>query len=371
MVLSDRMAATPATRARALTLRAVSKSYVPGQLAVERIDLDVRPGEFVSFLGPSGSGKTTTLMMIAGFEQSSSGVISVDGREIDAVAPYDRNIGMVFQNYALFPHMSVAQNVGFPLRMRKVAGGEAKRRITGALAMVGLADFAARFPAELSGGQQQRVALARALVFEPDLVLLDEPLGALDKTLRERMQMELKRIHRELGVTMIYVTHDQTEAMAMSDRIAVFNRGRIEQIGTPGEIYFAPRTRFVASFVGDSNLFEGRCGTQGIVEVEDFGELATGRADLSAGSTVNLLVRPETIRLRRDGVSPSPTTSTITVEEMVNYGDSYLLVGKRSGREIRVRVPSIDMPELRRGAECGIEWNPARVHVIAAERPTS
>jgi len=336
MVLSDRMAATPATRARALTLRAVSKSYVPGQLAVERIDLDVRPGEFVSFLGPSGSGKTTTLMMIAGFEQSSSGVISVDGREIDAVAPYDRNIGMVFQNYALFPHMSVAQNVGFPLRMRKVAGGEAKRRITDALAMVGLADFAARFPAELSGGQQQRVALARALVFEPDLVLLDEPLGALDKTLRERMQMELKRIHRELGVTMIYVTHDQTEAMAMSDRIAVFNRGRIEQIGTPGEIYFAPRTRFVASFVGDSNLFEGRCGTQGIVEVEDFGELATGRADLSAGSTVNLLVRPETIRLRRDGVSPSPTTSTITVEEMVNYGDSYLLVGKRSGREIRV-----------------------------------
>ena len=191
--------------ARSLSLKSVTKSYLPGQNAVDAIDLDVAPGEFISFLGPSGSGKTTTLMMIAGFARPTRGEISIAGRQIDAVEPYDRNIGMVFQNYALFPHMNAAENVGFPLRMRGVAKALAQAKVAAALAMVGLADYAGRAPAELSGGQQQRVALARALVFQPDLVLLDEPLGALDKTLREQMQMELKRIHRELGVTMIYV----------------------------------------------------------------------------------------------------------------------------------------------------------------------
>jgi putative spermidine/putrescine transport system ATP-binding protein len=350
--------------ARSLSLRALSKSYIPGQKAVADIDLEIAPGEFVSFLGPSGSGKTTTLMMIAGFERPSAGEIHVGGRQIDRVEPYDRNIGMVFQNYALFPHMSVAQNVGFPLRIRKMARADADGRIARALAMVGLSDFAGRFPAALSGGQQQRVALARALVFEPDLVLLDEPLGALDKTLREHMQVELKRIHRELGVTMIYVTHDQTEAMAMSDRIAVFNRGRIEQVGTPAEVYFKPQTSFVASFVGDSNLFDGKAGTDGIVEVDGFGPIATERADLINGSTVRLLVRPETIRLRPDMKSPSPLGNVITIDEAVNYGDSFLVIGSAAGREIRVRISSIDMPALARGSRCGIEWIPSRVHVI-------
>jgi putative spermidine/putrescine transport system ATP-binding protein len=354
------------TSARSLSLRALSKSYIPGQKAVADIDLDIEPGEFVSFLGPSGSGKTTTLMMIAGFERPSTGEIHVGGRQIDGIEPYDRNIGMVFQNYALFPHMSVAQNVGFPLRIRRTGRAEADRRIAAALAMVGLQDFAGRFPAALSGGQQQRVALARALVFEPDLVLLDEPLGALDKTLREHMQMELKRIHRELGVTMIYVTHDQTEAMAMSDRIAVFNRGRIEQVGTPTEVYFTPKTSFVASFVGDSNLFDGKVGAGGVVEVDGFGPIATDRSDLAGGADVRLLVRPETIRLRPGIVSSSPLGNVITIDETVNYGDSFLVIGSNADREIRVRIPSIDMPELVRGSRCGIEWSPSRVHVLAS-----
>jgi len=352
------------TNARSLSLRGLSKSYVLGQKAVAGIDLDVGAGEFVSFLGPSGSGKTTILMMIAGFLRPSAGSIHVGGRQIDGIEPYDRNIGMVFQNYALFPHMTAAQNVGFPLRIRAIGRAEAERRIATALAMVGLADFAGRFPAELSGGQQQRVALARALVFEPDLVLLDEPLGALDKTLREHMQMELKRLHRELGVTMIYVTHDQTEAMAMSDRIAVFNRGCIEQVGTPAEIYFSPKTAFVASFVGDSNLFEGRAGADGIDEVAGFGPIATARRDLAPGATVHVLVRPETIRLKPGAGTTSPGTNSITVQETVNYGDSFLVVGQAAGRQIRVRIPSIDMPALARGGRCGIEWTSGRVHVI-------
>ena len=354
------------TTARSLCLRSLSKSYMPGQNAVDGIDLDIRPGEFISFLGPSGSGKTTTLMMIAGFERPTAGKISIAGRQIDAVAPYDRNIGMVFQNYALFPHMSVAQNVGFPLRMRRTARAEADRKIATALAMVGLADFAGRAPKALSGGQQQRVALARALVFEPDLVLLDEPLGALDKTLREQMQVELKRIHRELGVTMIYVTHDQTEAMAMSDRIAVFNHGRIEQVGTPAEVYFAPRTRFVASFIGDSNLFDGRTGADGVVDLGPLGPIATGRRDLAPGQSVSVLVRPETIRISAQTPAASDERRLLTIEETVNYGDSFLVLGKSGGRDIRIRVPSIDMPDLPRGAQCAFDWTASRAHVIGA-----
>jgi putative spermidine/putrescine transport system ATP-binding protein len=350
--------------ARSLSLKSVTKSYLPGQNAVDAIDLDVAPGEFISFLGPSGSGKTTTLMMIAGFARPTRGEISIAGRQIDAVEPYDRNIGMVFQNYALFPHMNAAENVGFPLRMRGVAKALAQAKVAAALAMVGLADYAGRAPAELSGGQQQRVALARALVFQPDLVLLDEPLGALDKTLREQMQMELKRIHRELGVTMIYVTHDQTEAMAMSDRIAVFNRGRIEQIGTPSEVYFTPKTRFVASFVGDSNLFSGKTREDGLVDVDGFGTVATSARHISPGKDISVLVRPETVRLSSERAGASPLRNSITVEELVNYGDSVLVLGSKAGQELRIRVPSMDMPNLRRGDECGVEWTPTRIHVI-------
>ncbi|MGF7055400.1 putative spermidine/putrescine transport system ATP-binding protein [Bosea sp. OAE752] len=348
--------------ARALSLRGLSKSYLAGQNAVDSIDLEIEPGEFVSFLGPSGSGKTTTLMMIAGFSKPSSGEIAIGGRKIDSVEPYDRNIGMVFQNYALFPHMSVADNVGFPLRMRQVPKAQAAKRIADALAMVGLADFSGRKPAELSGGQQQRVALARALVFEPDVVLLDEPLGALDKALREQMQIELKRIHRELGVTMVYVTHDQGEAMAMSDRIAVFNRGRIEQIGSPAEVYARPQTRFVASFIGDSNLIEGVIGRGGSVDLPGFGSIAVGRGDLAPGTPVDVLLRPETIRLSKE--ERSPEDICFTVDEIVNYGDSFLVIGKSAGQELRARVPGLDMPALARGERCVMRWSKERVHIV-------
>jgi putative spermidine/putrescine transport system ATP-binding protein len=201
-------------------------------------------------------------------------------------------------------------------------------------------------------------------VFEPDLVLLDEPLGALDKSLREQMQLELKRIHRELGVTMIYVTHDQSEAMAMSDRIAVFNRGRIEQVGAPTEVYFAPTSRFVASFVGDSNLLEGEMGGDGIVEVDGFGSVATGAHAVPAGEHVTHLLRPETIRIKTGAVAPSPISNSITVDELVNYGDHFLVVGRKGETELRLRVPSIEMPSLQRGQTCDVEWSPSRIHVI-------
>ncbi|MBS7696655.1 MULTISPECIES: ABC transporter ATP-binding protein [unclassified Chelatococcus] len=351
---------------RSLILTDLVKSYDRRTNAVDHIDLRIEAGEFVSFLGPSGSGKTTTLMMIAGFEQPTSGEIKLDGRAIEQVPPYDRNIGMVFQNYALFPHMTVRGNVGYPLRIRQVAKDEMRQRVDKALTMVGLSTFGDRYPAELSGGQQQRVALARALVFEPGLILLDEPLGALDKNLREHMQVELKRIHKELGVTMIYVTHDQTEAMTMSDRIAVFNAGRIEHLGTPTEVYFKPRTRFVASFVGDSNLLEGTAGQGGVVEIPGFGPVATAATELPAGSPALLLMRPEIFEVVADGEGASVTANRLQVVDVVNYGDSLLLIGKAGEQSLRVRVPSRVAAGYEAGGQYGIRWNPANVQVVGS-----
>src|SRR5690606_37173364 len=215
----------------------VRKSYDGKNQVVRHLNLDIRQGEFLTLLGPSGSGKTTTLMMLAGFESPSSGTIELAGEQIDNLPPHKRNIGMVFQNYALFPHMTVAENVAFPLKVRKFDAGEQQQNDKTALAMVQLAGMEKRYPSQLSGGQQQRVALARALVFEPELVLMDEPLGALDKQLREHMQLEIKRLHAELGVTVVYVTHDQGEALTMSDRVAVFHDGMVQQIGSPQDIY--------------------------------------------------------------------------------------------------------------------------------------
>jgi putative spermidine/putrescine transport system ATP-binding protein len=353
-------------QARSLTITNLVKSYDGRQNAIDRIDLSVKAGEFVSFLGPSGSGKTTTLMMIAGFEQPSSGHISMDGAPIERIAPYERNIGMVFQNYALFPHMSVNDNVAFPLRIRRRPKAEIVERVRRTLDMVGLATFGGRFPTELSGGQQQRVALARALVFEPGLVLLDEPLGALDKSLREQMQVELKRMHRDLGVTMIYVTHDQTEAMTMSDRIAVFNAGRIEHVGSPTEVYFRPRSRFVASFIGDSNLLEGHVGTDGAIDVPQFGRVAVESGGLSRGARVLLLLRPESIEMTpASGVSA--TTNQLRLTDVVNYGDSLLLIGTAGGQPLRVRVPSRMAATFEPGQMCGISWRPSDVQIVEHE----
>ena len=232
-----------------VTFENVQKTYDGKELVVKNLNLNIYRGEFLTMLGPSGSGKTTCLMMLAGFENSTNGEIKLNGNLINNIPPYKRNIGMVFQNYALFPHMSVAENLAFPLEVRKIEKADRDKKITRALEMVKMEQFKNRMPAQLSGGQQQRVALARSLVFEPDLVLMDEPLGALDKQLREQMQYEIKHLHEELEITVVYVTHDQSEALTMSDRVAVFNDGVIQQLASPNELYEKPTNSFVAQFI--------------------------------------------------------------------------------------------------------------------------
>jgi spermidine/putrescine ABC transporter ATP-binding subunit len=287
-----------------LALRSISKRY-GAVTAVDDVTLEIAAGEFVSFLGPSGSGKTTMLMMIAGFVAPGAGEIRLGGEDITHLPPYRRNIGMVYQNYALFPHMTVARNVAFPLRMRGMTRAAIAERVAQALDLVRLTGFDERLPNQLSGGQQQRVALARALVFEPPLLLLDEPLGALDKKLREELQVEIRRIQRAIGSTMIYVTHDQEEALGLSDRIVVMNHGRIEQVGSPSELYERPRTRFVADFLGAANFLEvevvatgpeARLRTPGGLVLDAPSALAA-----SLGDRLTLALRPERIRLAASG----------------------------------------------------------------------
>jgi putative spermidine/putrescine transport system ATP-binding protein len=308
----------PASGAR-IEVEGLTKRF-PGAAtsAVDGIDLEIRAGEFMTLLGPSGSGKTTTLNMIAGFEAISAGRIALDGSDIAQLPAYRRNLGMVFQNYALFPHMTAAENIAFPLKQRKVAKREIARRVAEALELVHLGGHGERLPSQLSGGQQQRVALARAVVFEPRALLLDEPLGALDKKLRESLQLEIARLHRELGITFVFVTHDQDEALALSDRIAVFREGRIEQAGTPAELYETPASRFVATFLGDSNVFTGR--------VRD-GRLDTGWCSLrvpdaaASDGPMALVVRPERLRLApADEAVSSANVLSATVTDVVYHG---------------------------------------------------
>mgnify|MGYP001590440586 CR=1 FL=1 len=246
-----------ATARPALVLRGLAK-YFGDVPAVDGVDLEVRQGEFITMLGPSGSGKTTTLRMIAGFTLQSGGTIEIDGVDMSHVPPHRRDVGMIFQNYALFPHMTAAENIAFPLQMRRVGRPEIKRRVADALALVKLEGFGERYPRQLSGGQQQRIAFARAVVFNPRLLLMDEPLGALDKKLREALQLEVMHISRQLGATVVYVTHDQEEALVMSDRIAIFSKGKIEQLGSGEDLYDRPVSLFVADFIGESNILRGR-----------------------------------------------------------------------------------------------------------------
>jgi putative spermidine/putrescine transport system ATP-binding protein len=348
----------------ALTLTDIVKSYDGKVRAVDGVSLAIEKGEFVTFLGPSGSGKTTTLMMIAGFERPTSGTITLAGRPIDPVPPHRRNIGMVFQNYALFPNMSVARNVAYPLRMRGVAKAQIRDKVVAMLRIVGLSAFADAEPRNLSGGQQQRVALARALVFDPDVLLLDEPLGALDKNLREQMQIEIRRIHRELGVTTVYVTHDQTEAMTMSDRIAVFNAGQIEQVATPLEIYGRPQTVFVAGFIGDNNIFPATANGAGSADyaVEDLGTVRA--ADKTPrGGAHHISVRPESIRLAK---SPEggPNRFALAVTSLLNYGDSVVVFGRVGTCDIKMRLSAADAAAVAEGQRVQVEWDPSSVHVI-------
>jgi spermidine/putrescine ABC transporter ATP-binding subunit len=282
-----------------LQLEAVTKTY-SDVTAVERVTLGVSEGEFLTLLGPSGSGKTTTLMLIAGFLVPDAGRIYLDSRDVTNLPDFKRNIGVVFQNYALFPHMDVYRNIAFPLRMRHVPKTQIDQKVRSALETVGLRDYGNRYPRQLSGGQQQRVALARALVFDPPLLLMDEPLGSLDRNLREQMQVEFKRIQRELRVTVVYVTHDQEEALAMSDRVALMHAGRIEQIGTANELYERPESRFVAEFLGEANCLDGvvvACDRKAIIDI-GYGRTIEGNAsNLPVGSSATAVVRPERINI--------------------------------------------------------------------------
>ncbi len=304
----------------------VQKSYDGKTLVVKNLNIDIARGEFLTLLGPSGSGKTTTLMMLAGFETATHGEILLSGTPINNVPPNKRGIGMVFQNYALFPHMTVAENLAFPLQVRRMPKAEIQAKIKRALEMVSLPEFASRRPAQLSGGQQQRVALARALVFDPELVLMDEPLGALDKQLREQMQYEIKHIHENLGVTVVYVTHDQSEALTMSNRIAVFNDGVIQQLAVPDDLYERPANAFVAGFIGENNRLEGT------VETIDGDycdvKLKTGENIKALAVNVSRPGEPTLLSLRPERIliNPAAETSLDTqlpgrVEELIYLGD--------------------------------------------------
>ena len=340
----------------------IQKSYDGEILVVKDLNLSIRSGEFLTLLGPSGSGKTTTLMMLAGFEVPTHGRIHLNGRPIDDVPPHRRNIGMVFQNYALFPHMTVEENLAFPLEVRKVPREDIKKKIARALDMVQLGTFAKRRPGQLSGGQQQRVALARALVFEPELVLMDEPLGALDKQLREQMQLEIKHIHQDLGVTVVYVTHDQGEALTMSDRIAVFNDGRIQQLATPDDLYERPANSFVAQFIGENNKIQGKVvainGQSCQVEIDGGGRVEA----LPIG--IGAVGMPTTLSLRPERVQISPTNGACAnvfsarIEELIYLGDHTRVRTSVCGNsDFVIKLPNSEgMPDLKPGTTISVGW---------------
>ncbi|MBB4794970.1 putative spermidine/putrescine transport system ATP-binding protein [Streptomyces nodosus] len=335
----------------AIRLRGLRKEF-GGTTAVAGVDLDISDGEFFSMLGPSGSGKTTVLRMIAGFESPSSGTVELGGQDVTGLAPFERDVHTVFQDYALFPHMTVEQNVAYGLKVRKVAKVERLSRAREALAGVRLESFGKRRPAQLSGGQRQRVALARALVGRPRLLLLDEPLGALDLKLREQMQVELKALQREVGITFVFVTHDQEEALTMSDRIAVFNQGRIEQVGTPAEIYERPATAFVASFVGTSNLLQGEA------------------AQRVVGAWGTYSIRPEKIRVLKESAladEPEHSTADGTVAEVVYLGDATrFLVDLDAGGRLTALQQNLDTSSedvaAYRGTRVRLQWH--RRHAV-------
>jgi putative spermidine/putrescine transport system ATP-binding protein len=352
-----------------IEIAGVSKVYDGGVRAVDTVAMDIRQGEFFSLLGPSGCGKTTTLRMIAGFEIPSAGAIRVDGADITHVPAHKRDMGMVFQNYALFPHRTVAENVAFGLRMRGLDKVSIATKVKAALAMVELSGLEDRRPSQLSGGQQQRVALARAIVIAPRVLLCDEPLGALDKKLRQQMQFELKQLQKKLGLTLVFVTHDQEEALAMSDRIAVMNGGRVEQVGTPAEIYNQPTTRFVADFIGDTNIFRGeRTTTNGGLAL-DAGKgliLALPPAAETQGTGVlSVALRPEKIQLspRSDAAS----ASAHGVVENTNFLGGAVLyrITLEGGHRVLVQQPNAGASRLFvPGNGVTLDWTPADLVIL-------
>jgi putative spermidine/putrescine transport system ATP-binding protein len=360
-------AAARTREASALTLDRVAKRFGAVE-ALAGVSLDVAAGELLTVLGPSGSGKSTLLHTIAGYELPDAGAIVLGGRDITGVSPAKRDIGMVFQNYALFPHMSVADNVAFPLVVRHLPRDEIRACVEQALGLVALGGLGQRQPRELSGGQQQRVALARAIVFAPRLLLLDEPLGALDRKLRDAMQLEIKRLQRQLRITTLFITHDQEEALALSDRVAVLHQGKLEQVGTPAEIYAHPANRFIADFVGESNLLAGtivelsggeavlECGTLRLVAAAD---------GMRAGARATLMIRPEVPQVVAAGPRPrNVVAATVTERIGVGAAERYRLAA--GGMELRLNVPA---HPARRGFAPGdtieIGWEPGDGHLLA------
>jgi mannopine transport system ATP-binding protein len=351
-----------------ISLIGISKAYGATRV-VDGVSIDVAPGEFLSLLGPSGSGKTTLLMMIAGFETPGAGSIALGASDITHLAPNERQIGMVFQKYALFPHMTVARNIAFPLKMRRRPRAEIARKVEAALAMVRLEGYGSRLPHELSGGQQQRIAVARALVFEPPALLMDEPLGALDNKLREQMQIEIKRLQQRLGITVIYVTHDQEEALTMSDRVAVMNQGRLEQIGTPAMLYARPANPFVADFVGKMNFLDGRIGgswPDGVVVTLEGGASLKAAADPSAwhaGEPVRVAIRPEALRCEALG-PPHETAMAGIVETTIFAGASHVALVRLGGGElVHVQSPN-GMPQAQAGQPVRLTCAPEALHLF-------
>ena len=322
-------------------LDGIAKSYGPHQ-ALTALDLDIAAGEFITFLGPSGSGKTTTLMLVAGFERPSAGEIFIDAKPVAALPPYRRNIGVVFQSYALFPHLTVAENVGFALKQRGIGRTERREQVARMLDLVQLRGYEGRYPQQLSGGQQQRVAIARAIVFNPRVLLMDEPLSALDKQLRENLQLEIKRLHAQLGITFIYVTHDQREALVMSDRVAVMNEGRLEQIAPPEELYGAPSNRFVASFVGEANFFAVRDvarSADGLLLHTEAGQVQAPAQPCAPESLC--MVRPEWMTVASAGTAaPGCNMLAATVRETVFMGEmTRYVLQTESGASLTVKQP--------------------------------
>jgi len=356
-----------------LHLRDLRKSF-GSVAAVDHVSLTIERGEFVTLLGPSGSGKTTTLMMIAGFEYPTSGDILIGGESVVSMPPSKRNIGMVFQNYSLFPHMTVFENIAFPLRMRKVQESEIRKKVMKALELVQLHDYPSRYPRQLSGGQQQRIALARALVFDPPILLMDEPLGALDKNLREYMQLEIKSIQRQLKITTIYVTHDQQEALTMSDRIAVMNHGRIEQVGSPEEIYEKPCNRFVAGFVGESNFLKGRIIERvektWLIGTDSHLHIRTPYTDsLKPGMDVYLALRPERVFFPRgDEGTMNLNRFEGAVEESTYVGEMVKYrIRLEGGETILVKKPNaVGFQKYVKGDSVDVVWKWEDVSVFNA-----
>ncbi|MDB5523042.1 MAG: spermidine/putrescine transporter [Rhizobium sp.] len=354
-------------RGAAIDIDKATKRY-GSFVALNEVSLHIEPGEFMTLLGPSGSGKTTTLNMIAGFTEVSSGELRIGGESVVGLPAHKRNIGVVFQHYALFPHMTVGKNVAYPLKLRGIGTTERDARVALALDMVKMTDFAHRYPSELSGGQQQRVALARAIVFDPPLLLMDEPLGALDKKLREWLQLEIKRIHRELGTTFVYVTHDQEEALVLSDRIAVFNQGRIEQIGSGRRLYDEPETLFVGRFIGDSTILRGTAETSGAdTSLTIAGDRVVAPKRLAGGGTPVMLLRPEKLMLRRpDAIVPTGSNRLRgRVNEAIYLGSgSKYEVTLKDGSAAIIRS-SLEEPGFSIGDEVDVAFSPNDIKLLA------